>query len=196
MSNPKLTFYGGVGFTTGANFLVEYKDLKLLVDCGLLQGTRNADEVNSAPFKYNPSEIQFLFVTHAHMDHIGKIPKLVKDGFKGQIISTFETKELAKHLLVDAYKIMISRERGGVSRNFYEEKNIGESLSLWESVAYGEKQQINSEVSFRFLDAGHILGSAIIELNFNGKKVVFTGDLGIVLLRYLEILKFLKMLTI
>ncbi|NLE07354.1 MAG: MBL fold metallo-hydrolase [Parcubacteria group bacterium] len=178
MSNPKLTFYGGVGFTTGANFLVEYKDLKLLVDCGLLQGTRNADEVNSAPFKYNPSEIQFLFVTHAHMDHIGKIPKLVKDGFKGQIISTFETKELAKHLLVDAYKIMISRERGGVSRNFYEEKNIGESLSLWESVAYGEKQQINSEVSFRFLDAGHILGSAIIELNFNGKKVVFTGDLG------------------
>lgn len=184
MSNPKLTFYGGVGFTTGANFLVEHEDLKFLVDCGLLQGARNADEINSAPFKYDSSEIRFLFVTHAHMDHIGKIPKLVKDGFRGRIISTPETKELARPLLIDAYKIMLSREKGGVSRNLYEEKHIDEALNLWEGVEYGGKQQITPVVSFRFLDAGHILGSAIIEFNFDdltaqtSKKVVFTGDLG------------------
>lgn len=178
MGNPKLTFYGGVGTTTGANFLIEYENSKILIDCGLLQGVHNADEWNASAFKYEPSNIRFLFVTHAHMDHIGRIPKLVKDGFKGKIISTPQTKAISEPVLYDAYKIMISREKGGISRNFYEEKHIKEALNLWETKEYNEVWQFETSASVVFKDAGHILGSAMIEFGLGGKKVVFTGDLG------------------
>lgn len=178
MQNPKLTFFGGVGATTGANFLVEFDGKKILIDCGLLQGVRDADEFNASDFKYNPAGIDFLFVTHAHMDHIGRIPKLVKDGFNGKIISTLQTKEISEPVLYDAYKIMVSRERGGVSRNLYEEKNIREALDLWQTKKYGEIFKISDSVSVCLKDAGHILGSAMVELIFNGVKILFTGDLG------------------
>lgn len=178
MDNVKLTFLGGIGATTGANFLVEYKNNNFLIDCGMVQGIRDADKLNGSSFNYDPAEIKFLFVTHAHMDHIGRIPKLVKDGFNGKIISTPETKEISRHLLFDAYKIMISREKGGISRNLYEEKHIDEALNLWETEEYGEIQQFIPSVTAKFLDAGHILGSAMVEFDFSGKKVIFTGDLG------------------
>src|SRR4051812_27320047 len=96
----KLTFYGGTGAVTGANFYVEHTDgtgksLKILIDCGMLQGVETADSFNSQDFPYKPEEIDFLLVTHGHIDHIGRIPKLVKDGFKGKILSTPPTKEIA-----------------------------------------------------------------------------------------------------
>jgi metallo-beta-lactamase family protein len=178
MSKISLTFLGGIGATTGANFLLGYNGDKFLIDCGMLQGLRGADDFNAADFKYDPAEIKFLFVTHAHMDHIGRIPKLVKDGFRGKIISTPQTKEISNFLLHDAYKIMISREKGGISHNLYEEKHIEEALNLWETKKYGEVWEFVPSTKVRFLDAGHILGSAMIEFDLDDERIVFTGDLG------------------
>src|SRR3989344_7991527 len=99
MNNSKLTFYGGVGSTTGANIMLEVNQKKILVDCGLLQGRREDEDKNFESLKYNTANVDFLLVTHAHMDHIGKIPKLVRDVFKGKIISTEQTLELAHPML-------------------------------------------------------------------------------------------------
>ena len=92
-------FYGGVGSVTGANFMLDTGKLAVLVDCGLEQGDKFAKEINAKPFAYDPSKIDALFVTHAHADHIGRIPKLVKDGFRGVIHSTEPTKDLAAIVL-------------------------------------------------------------------------------------------------
>ncbi len=177
MQKISLTFYGGVGATTGANFLLDWGP-KILVDCGLLQGKKDADVKNAENFAYDPSGVDALLVTHAHMDHIGRIPKLVKDGFAGKIYSTPETRRLAEPLLRDAYKIMIGKEeKSGVSRILYEEAHIDKALNMWQVHQYGESFELEgTKVTFR--DAGHILGSSMIEVEVEGKKILFTGDLG------------------
>ncbi|MEK7113604.1 MAG: MBL fold metallo-hydrolase, partial [Patescibacteria group bacterium] len=95
-SIARLTFCGGAGSVTGANFLLEIDGKKILIDCGLVQGLEIADELNWADFLYDPKDIDILFITHAHIDHIGKIPKLIHEGFKGKIYSTRPTRELTK----------------------------------------------------------------------------------------------------
>src|SRR5690348_3097721 len=114
MSRPILTCWGGVGAVTGANFLLETATTKSLIDCGLLQGVQGSDEVNKSEFPYEVEKIDYLFVTHAHTDHIGKIPKLVKDGFRGKIYSTPLTKMIAEIMLLDTAKIneRNAREQG------------------------------------------------------------------------------------
>jgi len=179
MANTNLTFYGGVGTTTGANFLVEFESSKFLVDCGLLQGVQGAESYNSSPFQYDPKEIKVLFITHAHIDHIGRIPKLVKDGFKGQIFSTPETKEISGHLLEDALRIMLNKRRHDQDHPLpYEERHIREALDLWDTKEYREQWQFAPSAMANFKDAGHILGSAMVELKLGSTKIVFTGDLG------------------
>src|SRR3989344_4650101 len=105
-NSVKITFCGGTGTVTGANFLLEIEDKKILVDCGLIQGVKPADDINWDPFPYDPKEIDMLFVTHAHVDHLGRIPKLVYDGFKGKIYSTKPTKSLALPMLEDTAGIL------------------------------------------------------------------------------------------
>lgn len=174
----KLTFYGGVGTVTGANFLLDTGNCKILVDCGLVQGQKFAENLNRTEFAYNPAEIDYLFVTHAHIDHIGRIPKLVKDGFKGQILSTPETRELSEFLLLDTVKILESEaEREGVLP-IYEAQDIPPALARWNTLPYHTAKELKDGVSVYFKDAGHILGSTIIEFSRGGKKMVFTGDLG------------------
>ena len=102
----KITFCGGVGSVTGANFLLEADGKKILVDCGLTQGTKLADDVNWDPFPYDPKEIDILFVTHAHIDHLGRIPKLINEGFNGKIYSTLPTKSMATLMLDDTAGIL------------------------------------------------------------------------------------------
>src|ERR1035437_5314211 len=123
---PTLTCWGGVGAVTGANFLLEVpnpstplRTRKILIDCGLLQGLPTAEIVNAEKFDYDPASIDFLFITHAHIDHIGKVPKLVKDGFKGVIYSTNETKAIAELMLADMAKINSSNAKAQGAEPLY-----------------------------------------------------------------------------
>jgi len=179
----KLTFYGGTGTVTGANFLLATENCKVLIDCGLLQGDAGADDFNRSEFAYNPAEVDYLLVTHTHIDHIGRIPKLVKDGFKGQIISTPETREMAELLLADTVKILDSDSRRDGVLPMYDVKDVAAALTLWDTLPYHTDKELKDGLNIYFKDAGHILGSVMIEISRKGpdgqaKKIVFTGDLG------------------
>ncbi len=171
----KITFCGGTGSVTGANFLLEIEDKKILIDCGLTQGSKLADDVNWQPFLYNPKEIDILFVTHAHIDHLGRIPKLINEGFRGKIYSTDPTHGLAQPMLEDTAGILA---KSAELKEIYSEENIRLTMSLWQGFSYHDKININPNIEVTFLNAGHILGSAMIEFIYNGKKILFTGDLG------------------
>ncbi len=169
MSKPTLTCWGGVGTVTGANFLLEINNKKILVDCGLLQGLPSVENTNAEKFDYDPASIDYLFITHAHIDHIGKVPKLVRDGFKGVIYSTAETRDIATLMLADMVKI---------SSTLYDLQDVEKSLSLWQTLNYHEVKDFG-EFKLELFNAGHILGSAMLKLTLpSGKSVLFTGDLG------------------
>jgi metallo-beta-lactamase family protein len=177
VKTAKVTFCGGAGTVTGANFLLEVDGKKILIDCGLTQGIKLADDVNWAPFIYNPAEIDILFVTHSHIDHIGRIPKLIHDGFRGKIYSTPPTKALSLPMLEDTMEILSKSSEFDLDK-IYTPENIRTAMSLWNAVVYHEKISITPDLEVSFLDAGHILGSAMVEFVYNGKKILFTGDLG------------------
>ncbi len=173
----KITFCGGTGSVTGANFLLEIEGKKILIDCGLTQGSKLADDINWEPFAYDPKEIEILFITHSHIDHIGRIPKLIHDGFRGKIYSTEPTKALANPMLEDTMGIL-SKNREHDLDQIYNEENIRLTLSLWQGFEYNEKIQLADDLEVSFRNAGHILGSAMVEFTYNNKKILFTGDLG------------------
>lgn len=174
----KLGFYGGVGSVTGANFYLDTGGAKFLVDCGLKQGSRFEEEVNHEPFAYNPSDIDTLLVTHAHADHIGRIPKLVREGFKGEIYSTEPTKALAAVMLEDALKVMRFESKKYGNPLLYESEDITAALALWKTADYNKPVTMKDGVEAEFLDAGHILGSAGVTLARSDKKIAFSGDIG------------------
>lgn len=173
----KLKFCAGVGSVTGANFLLTNENKKILIDCGLTQGTKLADDVNWQDFLYNPKEIDILFITHAHIDHIGRIPKLYNDGFRGRIISTIPTMDISRPMLLDTVGILGKDKENGLDE-IYNDEIIEKVLGLWEGVEYHQKIDLDTDYSVRFLDAGHILGSGMAEFTYNGTKILFTGDLG------------------
>jgi metallo-beta-lactamase family protein len=173
-----LCFYGGVGSVTGANFLLDTGTIAILVDCGLVQGDRFAQEVNAEPFAYNPADVDVLFVTHAHADHIGRVPKLIKDGFKGAIYSTEPTRELAHIMLRDALKVMEFEQEKYGTEVIYDAGHIDKAMQVWKTVAYDESIVLDDGIKAHYTDAGHILGSGMLHIERNGKKIVFTGDIG------------------
>ena len=176
-NKAKITFCGGTGSVTGANFLLEIDGKKILVDCGLTQGEKLADDINWEPFPYDPKEIDILFVTHAHIDHLGRIPKLINEGFRGKIYSTEPTRGFAMPMLEDTAGILGKNRELGLDE-IYSEENIKLALTLWQGFSYHQPIKITENVEVVFLDAGHILGSAMVEFIYNGKKILFTGDLG------------------
>jgi len=178
MKNLKLTFCSGAGTVTGSNFLLESDDYKLLIDCGLLQTTKIADEENWEPFMYDSRLIQSLLVTHAHTDHIGRIPKLFHEGFEGKIYSTEPTKDLAEVMLNDTAKILSHKDKKYELDIIYGNKNLQKVFDRWETVDYQKSIDLGKGFKIVFKEAGHILGSAIIEISFNNRKIIFTGDLG------------------
>ncbi len=178
MRESKLTFISGVGEVTGSNFLVEGGGVKILVDCGLIQGVQFAEKENRSSFPYDPRAIDFLIVTHAHLDHIGRIPKLVKDGFRGVIYSTEVTRQIAEPMFEDALSLLGMEARREGVLPLYEKKDVEDALSLWRGVSYHKEVSLKDGFSFYLKDAGHILGSAMVELRRDDKKIVFTGDLG------------------
>ncbi len=178
-----ITFWGGVGSVTGANFLLEGEGFRALIDCGILQGESDADEKNRDDLPYDVTSIDFLFITHAHMDHIGRIPKLVKDGFKGVIFSTPATKEIASLMLADAARIIDSDARKEGILPSYSAGDVSKAFSLWKTIPYHTDTKIAEHLSVHLKDAGHILGSSqyiftVSDASGHSKNILFAGDLG------------------
>jgi metallo-beta-lactamase family protein len=171
-------FCGGAGAVTGSNFLLDYGEGKVLIDCGLSQGRHAAEELNWEKFPYEPSNIPLLIVTHAHIDHIGRIPKLVRDGFRGRIISTEATRALAEPLLLDSMELLAHDARKHGREELYNEADIHSAMALWEGIPYRTPTEVGGGVSFQYLNSGHILGSGLVELARGDARLVFTGDLG------------------
>lgn len=172
----KLYFYGGAQMVTGVNYLLETQKSKVIVDCGLFQGGPEADANNEQKFPYNPEEVEAVFITHSHIDHIGRLPKLVKEGFRGKIYSTWPTKDFAEVMLRDSE--YLARQRGEESKFIYNLEDVEKTLELFEGINYGEEKKLASGIKFCLRDAGHILGSAIVEILADSKKIVFSGDMG------------------
>ncbi|PIR88590.1 MAG: MBL fold hydrolase [Candidatus Harrisonbacteria bacterium CG10_big_fil_rev_8_21_14_0_10_44_23] len=182
----KLTFYGGAGAVTGANYLLEFDDpshkngkQKILIDCGLSQGGNEAERGNFKPFPYKASEIDRVLITHAHIDHSGLLPKLIKAGFKGNIFSTAPTRDFAEPLLLDAEHIMRNDAEKYKSTPIYSIEDVTNMLKQWHAVDYEKLLPLGGGgASAMFYSAGHILGSASILIHAEGKNILFSGDLG------------------
>ncbi|MBI2057617.1 MAG: MBL fold metallo-hydrolase [Candidatus Yanofskybacteria bacterium] len=177
-----LTFYGGAMSVTGANYLLDTGSAKILVDCGLFQGSKYAEELNYSAFKYDPKSIDFVFLTHSHTDHIGRLPKLYKEGFRGKVFTTKPTKDLMARAFPDNWRLMAEEAKKDNHEPLYEVADIDAVMEIVEGVDYYQRIKILDDVTATFLNAGHILGSAVICFDYkeNGetKKIYFTGDLG------------------
>jgi len=191
----KLSFHGADHDVTGSCHLVECAGKRILIDCGLFQGGRELAEENAEPFGFDPSAIDFLLLTHAHLDHCGRLPLLVKKGFRGEIISTAASRELARLVMLDSGHLQEEEAKNNARHNarrgnrkeniapLYTEIDALNCLDYFGRTAgYGTPLELASGMSATFLDAGHILGSACIylELTENGHRqtVLFSGDLG------------------
>lgn len=201
----KLQFCGAAKTVTGSCFYMDTGKVKFIVDCGSFQGTKELYNLNYEPFPFNPAELDYVFLTHGHFDHCGRLPLLIKQGFKGRIISTQPTREIARVVLLDAAGLQEEEyrrwtikakkradnpnlESGGKDRfevrePMYTQEDVNELLTYFDVYPYGDSVDFRNGVEFRMRDAGHILGSAMFELwleNGDGRtrKVVFSGDMG------------------
>ena len=187
-----ITFLGATRTVTGSNFLLEGAGKKIIIDCGLYQGKAKEERENYADFTYDVNEIDYMLLTHAHIDHSGRIPKLYVDGYRGPIIATKATCDLCAIMLPDSGHIQEmenvwqNKKRARVGKPelppLYTAQDAIDCLEIFKPVSYDEIIQLDENISVRFNDAGHMLGSSIIEvwIKENGeiKKIVFTGDLG------------------
>lgn len=188
----KITFLGAAKTVTGSNFLVEAAGKKFLVDCGMYQGKATQEKENSDPFLFDVNEIDFMLLTHAHIDHSGRIPKLYNDGYRNPVYATKATCDLCTVMLPDSGHIQEmeiewknrKRKREGKEElpPLYTAEDAEKCLEIFKRVSYDEIIDIDENIKVRFNDAGHMLGSSIIEVwakeNGETKKAVFTGDLG------------------
>lgn len=183
----KIRFLGGTGTVTGSKTLIEHNDLRILVDCGLFQGIKALRELNWEPLAVEPSTINFVLLTHGHLDHCGWLPKLVNEGFKGKIFCTGPTKQISNLILLDSAKIQ-EEEAAKANKEHFSKHNPAEPLY---TVAQAEKVlpffrvvekelevKLSDDCYFRLFQAGHILGACSIALHIDGKELVFSGDIG------------------
>lgn len=174
----QISFYGATREVTGSCYLVQTSHTRILVDCGMFQGGVFCESKNSKNFDFDPSTLDAVVITHAHLDHTGRLPKLVKEGFKGPIYLTPPTGDLAMLVLKDAFHIMMEDFKREYRPPLYEESHLETVLKQFKYVDYSRSVTLG-DVSFRFRDAGHIFGSAFIEITEKGgAKATFSGDLG------------------
>lgn len=173
----RLTFLGAVKEVTGSNYLLESGDTRILVDCGLHQGSNYVEEQNYKLFEFDPKSISAVFITHAHIDHTGRLPKLIKAGFRGKIYSTHPTKDMAESLLVDSEHLLREEAEKKKRTPLYSIADVMQTVGFWQKIAYHERVTVGP-FTVELYDAGHVLGSASILVSAEGKKIVFSGDLG------------------
>ena len=183
----KLTFLGGVGTVTGSKYLLETETHKILIDCGLFQGYKQLRLRNWAPFPVVPATIDAVVLTHAHIDHSGYLPLLVRNGFKGPVYCTNATRDLCNILLPDSgflqEKDADNANRKGYSKHrpakaLYTKKDAENALKQLKPKDFNTDLTLADDLTIRFLPAGHILGAAMVEITAGSKKIVFSGDLG------------------
>jgi metallo-beta-lactamase family protein len=182
-----VTFLGGVGTVTGSKYLMEAAGRRILVDCGLFQGFKQLRLRNWEPLPVDPRTIDMVVLTHAHLDHSGYLPLLVRNGFKGSILCTAATRDLCGILLPDSGHLeeqdAAFANRHGFSKHrpalpLYTEADARAALLRLTPVDYGRERDLGGGVTLTFLYAGHILGAAIVVLSHQGTTIVFSGDLG------------------
>jgi metallo-beta-lactamase family protein len=186
-SSATLQFLGAVGTVTGSRYLVDVDGFRLLVDCGLFQGYKQLRERNRAEFPVDPASIDAVLLTHAHLDHSGYLPALVKNGFRGSIHATQSTRELCGLLLPDSGHLLEEEaeyaRRKGYSRHadpqpLYTEADADACLKRFQPHPFETSIELGKRVSARFIPAGHLLGAAQIQLTLGSKRLHFSGDLG------------------
>jgi metallo-beta-lactamase family protein len=190
----KLSFHGAVRTVTGSQHLLEVNGMQILLDCGLYQGSRKESYRRNQSLPFDPAQVDLLILSHAHIDHSGNVPNLVKNGFRGDIICTYATRDLCSIMLRDSAKIQYydvlylnkKRERQNLPliEPYYDQEDVVESLKHFVGIGYERPFRITNEISLTFYDAGHILGSAIVALDIYDKesgeqrRLVFSGDIG------------------
>lgn len=187
VNGVQITFLGAAKTVTGSKYLLEVGKTKILVDCGLFQGLYELRRRNWNPLPINPKNIDAVILTHAHLDHSGYLPLLVKNGFKGKIYCTPSTYDLCKVLLPDSGFLQEEDARYAKKHNFSKHKNPKPLYTQKDAVAtfkhfrlinFNEEIKISNDISFNIIHAGHIIGAGSIIVNANGKKILFSGDLG------------------
>ena len=174
----KIKFCGADREVTGSCHLLETKGKKILVDCGMYQGGNFNEGKNSDDFPFDPKTIDVVLITHAHLDHIGRLPKLIKDGFSGKIFITKASRDFARLIWEDAYGIMKENNKRYDSPILFDLDDVDVTYNMCEDVNYNEQIEILPDVKVIFKDAGHIFGAAFIELATEGKVIAFSGDIG------------------
>ncbi len=186
-NNLKVKFLGAAGSVTGSKFYLENDNVRLMVDCGMFQGLKELRLLNWENLEIDVPKIDFVLLTHAHLDHSGYLPKLVNQGFNGKIFGTAPSLAIAEIILNDTAKIQeedaeqANKEKytkHHPAKPLYTLEDVEDCLNLFEQVNPDEWIEITPEVKFRFFRAGHILGACSIELEISGKTLVFSGDLG------------------
>ena len=183
----KIQFLGGAGTVTGSKTLIESNGIRILIDCGQFQGIKPLRELNWEPLPILPDSIDFVLLTHGHLDHCGWLPRLVAQGFKGKIYCTSPTKEVAKLILRDSAKIQ-EEEASKANRDNYSVHEVAEPLytvaqaeavlPLFRVIKTDETIPLDAEISALYKNAGHIIGACSIELSLENKLLVFSGDIG------------------
>lgn len=168
---------------TGANYLLEAGGLRILIDCGMIQGSRYSDEMNFEAFGYDAASVDYLFITHSHVDHIGRIPKLYREGFRGVIYASEPTAAITAVALPDTLDKIVSEAKACSCAPLYDRQDMEGALALFRGVPYRQRLQLNHRVTVQGHDSGHILGSTAWEFTVNDddgttKRVVFPGDIG------------------
>nr|MBN2276583.1 MBL fold metallo-hydrolase [candidate division Zixibacteria bacterium] len=186
-----ITFYGAAGTVTGSRYLLAIKDKKFLIDCGLFQGSKENRLRNWEPFPVPPSALDAVILTHAHIDHTGYFPRLCRDGFEGPVYCTHSTAELCDILLKDTAHLQEEDAQWANKRGYtkhlpalplFTVQDAENSMKYFKPVHYGDDIDLGDGLRLKFRDAGHILGSSMVDIKQNGKnggkKIVFSGDLG------------------
>ncbi|PKM91545.1 MBL fold hydrolase [Candidatus Falkowbacteria bacterium HGW-Falkowbacteria-1] len=178
----KISFHGACREVTGSCILIETEKTKFLLDCGMFQGESFVSSRNFDDFAFDASKIDFVLLSHAHIDHCGRIPKLYKDGFRGKIYCTAATRDLTMLMLADSAKIISSEALSHGVNPFYSEDDVMLVSRLFKELPYHEEFRLASDIRVRLKNSGHILGSSFYEIwvkeGKTEKKIVFSGDLG------------------